>query len=172
MSFKSALKLYVVQAKETDQIISEYLDRLSSQSQSCSKWIHGEVVFSFRRWSRNLEMDTWKSGCFLFYCIQNFRAKMPKVAHSARFAHSVRNKSFPSWTRERDVRITRPVQYPYQRGKASGRRYRRIFTILTNWVWDAYFRILILDQLYLSVSSSRRIGLTSLLVIRTEHRTY
>ena len=46
MSFKSALKLYVVQAKETDQIISQ---------------VFGPIIFTI---SKLLKMDTWRSGIF------------------------------------------------------------------------------------------------------------
>ena len=98
MPFKSAWKLSVVQAKSTlyqnlhhkmiakkwnsvrgwyslskkrpIELSPEYLDRLSQRG---SKWIHEEGMFFFCRWIRNLEMDTWRSGCFWFYCIQNFR---------------------------------------------------------------------------------------------------
>ena len=75
MPFKSAWKLSVVQAKVADEIFSrvfkiDYLHNLKATKNGyMEKWI----VF-FRRWSRNLEMDTWRSGRFWFYCILNFRA--------------------------------------------------------------------------------------------------
>ena len=51
-------------------IWADYLHNLKvAQNGYMEKW-----CFFFRRWSRNLEMDTWRSGCFWFYCIQNFRA--------------------------------------------------------------------------------------------------
>ena len=51
-------------------IWTDYLHNLkAAQNGYMEKW-----CFFFRRWGRNLEMDTWRSGCFWFYCIQNFRA--------------------------------------------------------------------------------------------------
>ena len=53
--------------------------------------------------------------------------------------------------------------------RASGWQNRRIFIILTKSIQDAYLRVFILDYLYLSVSSPRRTGLTSIFFFKSQH---
>ena len=77
MPFKCAWKLSVARSSKRGRsnylprIWTDYLHNLKVAQNGCmEEW----CFFFFRRWSRNLEMDTWRSGCFWFYCIQNFRA--------------------------------------------------------------------------------------------------
>ena len=67
--------------KKVDQVISRVFEPIIS---TISKWLKTDTwrsdVFLFRRWSGNLEMDTWRNGCFWFYCIHKiFALKCQKL---------------------------------------------------------------------------------------------
>ena len=77
----SLLKIICSSASKRDRsnylpsIWPEYLHNLKAAKNG---YMEKRCVF-FRRWSRNLEMDTWRSGRFWFYCIRIFALKCQKL---------------------------------------------------------------------------------------------
>ena len=71
------------------------MDRLSPQSQSGSKWIHGEVMFFFfvseaatLKWTHG-EVAVFGSTVYKIFALKS----QTKIAHSARFARSMCKKN-------------------------------------------------------------------------------